>query len=246
MIAGISHATEAMRRFVTKVQPGKSILIGGEPGVGKYHLARKIVNTYYKNDGIRSRYARIVKAEFGLPDPLTDEVVLVEDIAQFEELSTRIPQALWIPPLRERLEDIPPLLECFVTRSDDYDFWCLPENLSHLLAYWWPYNVAELRRVVTTRQVGEDLPHARTREILSHLPANQLISMKMESFWENIGKNARPGKFFQLFLDSVEREFIKTALSRCEWSVGETARLLDMHRNTLNQKMRKFRIVKKK
>ncbi len=246
MIAGISDSAEAMRRFVTKVHPGKPILIGGEPGVGKNHLARKIVNTYYKNDGIRSAFSRIVKAEFGLPDPLTDELVLVEERSQFDELAARIPQNLWIAPLRERLEDIPPLLEHFITRSDDYDFWCSQENLAKLLAYWWPYNVEELRRVVTTKEGHKQLPYERIREILTHFPANKLVSMKMEGFWDDLGKNVRPGKFFQMFLDSVEREFIKTALRRCEWSVSETAEMLDIHRNTLNQKIRKYRIAKKK
>ena len=245
MIAGISASAEAMRRFVTKVQPGKPILIGGEPGVGKNHLARKIVKTYYKNDGIRSAFSRIVKAEYGLPDPLTDELVLVEERSEFDELAARIPQNLWIAPLRERLEDIPPLLEHFITRSDDYDFWCTQENLSKLLAYWWPYNVEELRRVVTSKEGQKFLRYVRIREILAHFPANKLVSMKMESFWDDLGKNVRPGKFFQLFLDSVEREFIKAALKHCDWSVGETAELLDIHRNTLNQKIRKYRIVKK-
>jgi len=245
MIVGISVAAEAMRRFVTKVQPGKAVLIGGEPGVGKMHLARKIVSTYYKSDGIRSAYARIIDAAFGLPDPLTDEIVLTDDRGVFDELAARIPQNLWIVPLRDRLEDIPPLLEHFITRTDDYEFWCAQDSLSKLLSYWWPFNVAELRRVVTTKDGVNDLPFSRIREMLAQVPANKLVSMKMEGFWDEVGKHTRPGTFFRLLLESVEREFIKTALKRCGWQIGETATLLNMHRNTLNQKIRKYRISKK-
>ncbi len=245
MIVGISPTAEAMRRFVSKVHPGKPILIGGEPGVGKRHLARKIVATYYKNDGVRSAYARIVDAAVGLPDPLTDEIVLTDERSVFDELSARISQSLWIAPLRERLEDIPPFLEHFVTRTDDYEFWCSQENLAKLLAYWWPFNVAELRRVTSTKEGAKDLPFFRLREMLAQIPANKLVAIKMEGFWDEVGKHTRPGAFFRLLLESIEREFIKTALKRCQWQIGETATLLSMHRNTLNQKIRKYRIAKK-
>ncbi|HRZ80468.1 MAG TPA: helix-turn-helix domain-containing protein [bacterium] len=80
------------------------------------------------------------------------------------------------------------------------------------------------------------------KKILSNYSATEIVSIKVESFWSELGDNVNPGKFYQLFIDSIERVLIKSALKQCDGSISKTAQLLNIHRNTLAQKMKKFRI----
>jgi transcriptional regulator with GAF, ATPase, and Fis domain len=53
-----------------------------------------------------------------------------------------------VPPLRERVEDIPLIVRHFMREMQDRDFELSPELLARLSAYSWPGNVRELRNVV--------------------------------------------------------------------------------------------------
>lgn len=135
--------------------------------------------------------------------------------------SRLVPGHVFLPKLRDRLEDLPLLAEHFLQalRKDrrslklsvDYSAYRL------LMAYSWPENVRELRSVLETAAIrcegdwikAENLPpldHADMRE--SH-PAN-------------------------------EREWILDALQRHRFRRGEAARHLGISRKTLYNKMRAY------
>lgn len=242
MIAGISPTAESMRRFVSRVTPGNPVLIGGEHGVGKKLLAKKIIEAYYK--GSSNPSGKIFCADHFEPEMLGDSILITTDRAKFDALSVKIKKNIWIAPLRDRLEDIPVFVDHFSSNCPDRENWYASDKMNRLLSYWWPLNVAELKNVICSETGAEMLPYSRLKTILAHFPATKIVSTKMESFWDDLGKNVNPGKFFHLFLESVEKEFIKSALKRCKGSINETAELLDIHRNTLNQKIKKLGIKK--
>jgi len=248
MIVGISTTSEAMRRFISRVEPVRPVLIGGEPGTGKKFLAENIINTYYRDDD--NFYSKIYYAGSKNDKIFTDKALLKEKIVLtdskdvFDTLSPQVEENIWIPPLRDRIEDIPILVDHFTADTETSEFWHMKEKMTFLLGYWWPYNISELKRVVTSREGINQLPYSKNRikEIVSHFSVTKIVSIKMETFWDELGSGVNPGKFFHLFLESIEREFIKTALKRCNGSRKETSDLLNIHRNTLNQKIKKYRI----
>lgn len=243
MIAGISTTSEAMRAFVSQAQNKKALLIGGEPGTGKKYVAKNIIHKCY---GSKENYLQhIIILEDLLETVDQTKIYIVEDPGIFNNMRRLIADAIWLDPLRERIEDIPIFVEYFSAKYSLQTRWNERENLNRLLSYWWPYNVHELKRVVLSGDNSSLLPFDKLDTILSHYSATEVLSIKINEFWQELGDNINPGKFFQLFLDTVEKEFIKSALKHCDGSRKETAELLNIHRNTLIHKMRKFGIGKR-
>lgn len=142
-----------------------------------------------------------------------------------------------LPPLRERKEDVPLLVEHFLEKLSKK---CgkrvegvHPEVIRAFMDYGWPGNIRELenlleRLVVLAPEGGliraDDLPMG--------MPA--------------LADEAAPGKEMTLdFKEAVkafERRYIKGALDKANWNRAETARALKIHRNTLLLKMRELGI----
>jgi len=147
-----------------------------------------------------------------------------------------------IPPLRERRDDIPALAVHFVrhfaerygrpVREID------PGARRALLAYDWPGNVRELRNVVERAVVlaeGEsleaaDLPPAVAGSTAPLRPADAALADL--PFAE---ARARA-------LDAFDRSFLGAALERHGRNVSRTARALEMHRQSLQKKLRQLGI----
>ncbi len=150
-----------------------------------------------------------------------------------------------VPPLRERREDIPALVEFFTKKyceenlKPPYRF--SSEALKILMDYYWPGNVRELENVVERAVVlspdeiiGRDLlPEA----IVS--PSSRFASLS--SF--PMGKDT---SLFEI-LDAFERRVITEMLEQTGWSQTEAADNFKIPLSTLNQKIKRHGIeIKKK
>lgn len=170
---------------------------------------------------------------------------LVEEVAagRFrEDLYFRIQVvAIQLPPLRERPLDIPLLAERFVerfAREHGRDGLCLsPAALGRLLAHPWPGNVRELEHALE-RAV---LLAPGTRIEPEDLPTNVAGADPGRARAE--GAQDLPLGPLKLALEIPERALIERALSACGGCRNETARLLDINRTTLFNKMRKFGLL---
>ncbi len=239
-IIGQSDTARRMRRFLQKVLPGRSYLIGGEPGTGKEFLAKEIRKKVFSSNQDKPEIIKI-KSLADFKD--SSSIYLVESEELFEAGSIIVKDSIWLEPLREREADIVELTEFFVQRAGvDEERWNTPKSMKLLIDYWWPYNISELKRVVTSKEGYKLLPYANMKKILSNYSATEIVSMKVESFYDELGENVNPGKFYHLFIDSIERAFIKSALKQCGGSITKTSKLLNVHRNTLSQKIKKFKI----
>ena len=147
-----------------------------------------------------------------------------------------------VPPLRERREDIPALVQFFVDRAarrlkkviDE-----LPaDSLAVLTRYDWPGNVRELANVIE-RAV-----------ILSPGPILHIASADLEAFRDGTGPRrdldaASPAEPTPQRLADAERAFIRRALEETRWVVGGprgAAARLGLSRTTLQARMRKLGI----
>ncbi len=144
---------------------------------------------------------------------------------------------LALPPLRERKEDIPLLVEHFIgkfNRLSGKDIQGLAaEVLPVLLAYDFPGNVRELENIIEYASVV-----CKDRLIgFSHLPE----SLRKVSTPPRNGKPSSapgPGSSFQ----DLERSFVYEALRRNRWSRSATAAELGIHPTTLWRRVRRLNL----
>ncbi len=144
------------------------------------------------------------------------------------------------PPLRERLGDIPLLLEHFIEEFNSqtgkkvrgFD----EQAMQALQRYNWPGNVRELVNIVERAIVL-----SKSETITSHDLPEQLRRDPVESAMSinRLAGNAN----LKSALANPERQIILDALEQNGWNRQETARLLGINRTTLYKKMKKYDIT---
>jgi len=137
-----------------------------------------------------------------------------------------------VPPLRERGDDVR-LIARHLLRElageakgsvRDID----ASALDVLQRYTWPGNIRQLRAVLARALAIADAPILR----VSHLPP--------EIVEPAVARSSRPGEFMPLA--ELERRHIQEALKLTGGHLGQAARLLGIHRNTLRRKLEAFQL----
>ena len=150
-----------------------------------------------------------------------------------------------LPPLRERREEIPLLIETFRGNWSARQKKAAPEfsfEVIHMMCrYSYPGNIRELRHIVELcLSLAEDsvlTPENLPEEIRSILESKTKTTFPLHSD-EGITQSAS-GRVVEAF-SAIERDMIIRALAKHQGRVAETARSLDMSRITLWRKMKKY------
>ena len=162
----------------------------------------------------------------------------IEDGTFREDLYYRLNVVpITLPPLRQRREDIPLLVEHFIAKYNR-EFTRKVKGFSAgataaLYQYGWPGNVRELENVIE-RAVA--LAQSETIS-LRELPLE--ISILGGDVIEDIQK---AGLTLREARSHFERQYILNILERVQWNQTEAARVLGLHRNTLAWKLQRLRI----
>lgn len=150
---------------------------------------------------------------------------------------------LHLPPLRERREDIPLLIDHFIklySKSERVEIESIDESVVKLLlSFNWSGNVRQLENVIHHAIIMtydrfitmEDIPE----NIFSSIPQNELHGIKSYVKKDNV-------VITNLDLNEMEKSQIIMALEQSHWKISEAAGILGIHRNTLSQKMKKLNI----
>ncbi len=141
-----------------------------------------------------------------------------------------------IPPLRERREDIPILIEYFLKKQNALDRLPLfnQELLTRLMHYDWPGNVRELENFVERFVAFSGLDSFNPFELL---PARSEQKQKEQASKDGATPFLLP---FNAYLAQKEREIIEWALKQTGQNVSKAAELLGLPRTTLRSKMNKL------
>jgi len=145
---------------------------------------------------------------------------------------------LFIPPLRQRKEDIPLLIEHFIEKHNPGKI--KPElkegQIRLLLNYDWPGNVRELENVVERMLALPDSEYflEPLRSVNTRNGLKQSVSVFAENF-ENF-----PG--LQEYLNGKQKEIIAEALKTAGQNISTAARILKLPRSTLRSKIEKLKI----
>ncbi|MBI3895097.1 MAG: sigma 54-interacting transcriptional regulator [Acidobacteria bacterium] len=143
---------------------------------------------------------------------------------------------IYIPPLRERPEDILPLTNFFVSHYNNKfrrKVLGVTSDAERLLQrYVWPGNVRELRNAIERAMILEDSPTIRVTNL--PITLNRVEPPPVPGGLE-IPENG-------ISLEQTERELIMRALSKTGGNQTHAARLLSVTRDTLRYKMKKYQL----
>src|SRR5438876_1482435 len=142
-----------------------------------------------------------------------------------------------VPPLRERKQDIPPLIASFLRQFaqqlEKPEPTIVPDAFQKLLDYAWPGNVRELQNAIEYAVV---------------LSRRQLIGVKelpdevqLPTVLQQAARGTPPRTGVQS-LDDIERKTILQALAECHGNKKKAAELLGIQRPTLYNKMKRYAI----
>jgi len=135
-----------------------------------------------------------------------------------------------VPPLRERREDVPRLVEHFVrkfARESHRDVRGVSAGaLDALTRYDWPGNVRELENVIHRAVVLAGGPVVHLQDV----PLD--VAMP-----ETVAVLARDTVPLREACDQFERQYVLRTLERLSWNVSRAARQLGVHRNTVLAKL---------
>lgn len=144
-----------------------------------------------------------------------------------------------LPPLRERRDDIPLLVEHFLQKyrseSKGKAKHVLPETMDLLMRYDWPGNVRELENVIERATVIgkseailiEDLPLGIQKQKVVSGPGLEILAEKVP---------------FEQRVENFEKRLIVDALEKTNWIQTKAAQLLGTSRSIMKYKMKKYGI----
>ncbi len=142
--------------------------------------------------------------------------------------------SLRVPPLRERVEDIPLLADHFLSQYKN-EFGRQAMRLSSqamevLLKYDWPGNVRELKNLLGKICLLEDADVIKPEHLLARLPKPQEEAFSLPDLGRSLG--------------DVEKNLIVETLKRASGNMTVASRLLNISYETLRYRMKKFGIKK--
>ncbi|MFN0150036.1 MAG: sigma 54-interacting transcriptional regulator [bacterium] len=144
-----------------------------------------------------------------------------------------------LPPLRDRLGDIPDLVDHFLRRCERLfrkgTLSITPDALEMLQGYSWPGNVRQLDREL---QQALALALARGNLIRRDDFSSTIVA------WSGNPAPAGPKKSIREEIDRAERDVLLGALRRCGWVKAEAARHLHCSEGLIRKKIKKYGLRK--
>ncbi len=140
---------------------------------------------------------------------------------------------LRIPPLRERREDIPLLIEALLKKLGYSGVRVSPEAMELLMAYSWPGNVRELENVL--------------QQTLLLSPFVVILPENLpDRFRQKSGARKSANLPDMTPLDEAQREQILQTLKETSWNQSKAAEILGIDRKTLRMKIRRYNLIDEK
>jgi two-component system NtrC family response regulator len=170
-----------------------------------------------------------------------DLQAMIEDGIFREDLYYRLAVIpLTMPPLRERQEDIPELVQHFFAKSKDKsqrpELTMSDSLIPYFTRYRWPGNIREIENVIERIVVLARADEVTLRDLPEYLRRERSTLDALEVDLPQQG----------ISLEAVEKELILKALNKCQWNQTRAARYLDISRKTLLYRIERHGIQKPK
>ncbi|HVZ48447.1 MAG TPA: sigma-54 dependent transcriptional regulator, partial [Gemmatimonadaceae bacterium] len=145
-----------------------------------------------------------------------------------------------VPPLRERRDDIPLLVQHFLAQvaheGGAARAGITAEAVQRLAAHDWPGNVRELRNTIERLAILSRGPTIGADDV------DRLVAPR--SAEAAAAGTAHLARTYEEFKESAERAFLLARLREHDWNVAETARALQMPRSNLYKKIERHHLAR--
>jgi len=153
-----------------------------------------------------------------------------------------------VPPLRERREDIPRLVQHFAKRTAEehnlkpkrFD----PSAMDALQRYRWRGNIRELRNTVERLLIMTPSELVRADDLPAEIrsgESSRVTIAETDGPAKAAETNAGPGTLRE-FKDAAERAYLVQKLRENNWNISRTAELIDTPRSNLYKKLEQYGI----
>jgi sigma-54 specific flagellar transcriptional regulator A len=145
-----------------------------------------------------------------------------------------------VPPLRERTEDLPSLIDDLVRRGEAEGRPSIAFTqvaLDCLAAYSWPGNVRELQNLI------ERLAILYPNQTVDREQLPVPIGERRRNVEPAVATIPKTGLDLREYLSNIEKQLIRSALDQADGTVAHAAKLLKLQRTTLVEKLRKYELV---
>ncbi len=150
---------------------------------------------------------------------------------------------IFLPPLRERKEDIPPLIDHFLNKYANRNH-CprcgiSEEAMNCIMAYGWPGNVRELENTVERALISADGPTIQLNDLpegIASLHSDIAKPQNIEDL-KRLKKQLRDQAIVEM-----EKEFVINALTANDWNVSLAASAVGMQRTNFYKLISKYNI----
>lgn len=153
---------------------------------------------------------------------------------------------IFLPPLRERADDIPVLAMSFLqkfSKEHGKSITSIDADCMEMMKkYRWPGNIRELENIIERAFIVESsstmtkasLPEQIKSDVGSSVTSNQLQATTKASSSESLD--------FEVFKEQAEKDFIISALKANKGKINQTVAQANIPKNTLLRKIRKYGI----
>src|SRR6202521_6112526 len=208
-----------------------------EIGDLRLDLQAKLLRAIQEGEIERVGGTKLIKTEFRLIAATNIDLdKAVKDGRFREDLYYRINVIpIKLPPLRDRMEDLPELARFFLNRYKarfrKRIQGITDSSLKILSSYWWPGNIRELENLIERLVAVSDKEWITDEDLPFEFHFAQLDRVP-----------SRSDSLFQEATNTFERNFILRALEKSSWNVTATARYLGVPLSTLKFKMDRLEI----
>ncbi|MFP5518860.1 MAG: sigma-54-dependent transcriptional regulator [Bdellovibrionia bacterium] len=173
---------------------------------------------------------------------------MMEDNTFREDLFYRLNvMPIFLPPLRERLDDLKGLCLHFIKKFSDQHARQITgitdEALEKMKGYKWPGNIRELENVIERAFIVENSNQISSESLPPHFLGRSEMPTSEAAKTKNESEVSYSGPLdFDAFKEEMEKEFIISALKANKGKINQTVAQANIPKNTLLRKIRKYNI----
>lgn len=235
-------ATETQKGLIETAKRGS--LFFDEIGNLNLHLQAKLLRLIQEREFRMVGGRELIKADIRIIAATNKDLLsLVKEGSFREDLFYRLNVfPIYMPPLRERKEDIPALTDHFLKKynkeSGKNVTSISAEAMKKLFLYDWPGNIRELENVIQRALILSRGDTLRSEDII----ISGIEDIKIPKNLRELKETKKRLKARSI--EGIERSFILDALSRNNWNISRAAEEVGMQRTNFHSLMRKYGIRK--
>jgi len=236
-VRGAFTGAVAMRQGRLEQADGGTLFLD-EVGTMPMPLQMKMLRVLQEREFERIGDTRTIKVDVRIVAATNADLSkMVKDGTFREDLYYRLNVIpVHIAPLRERIEDIPLLVQTFVKKfAPDREVTVSQDAMRRLMAYAWPGNVRQLENAVERAiAMSGSRPQLEVGDLSADLQATG------EAMTKPVVELPAGGIDLPVLIAQIEKDMIERALLRTEQNKGAAARLLGLKRTTLVEKLKRL------